>query len=102
MLQGMVSTPAAVGSAGTLSAIQAQLAAMSAANAACSSMTIPPGLDGASARAVVQQLASAASFEANFLTGIEQMAELSATLVAASAAYDVHDAAGVTSITNLL
>ncbi len=102
MTTGMVSTPAAVGSAGALGAIQAQLAAMTAANAACQATALPPGLDGASARAVAQQLASAATFEANFLAGIEQMTELASTLVSAATAYDIKDAAGVAAIASLI
>ncbi len=102
MLTGMVSMPAAAGSAAVLSGIQAQLAAMTAANAASSAAIIPPGLDGASARAVAQQAASAATFQTNFLLGIEQLMELSSTVGLASAAYEIHDAAGASQIAALV
>lgn len=102
MLTGMVSTPAAVGSAAVLAGIQGQLAAMTAANAASSGATIPPGLDGASARAVAQQAASAATFQTNFLAGIEQMMELSGTVATASVTHEVADAGGANLITALI
>lgn len=102
MLQGMVSTPAAMGSAGVLSGIQAQLMAMSAANGASATALVPPGLDGASSRALAQQVASAAEFETNFLLGLEQMMELSATLGIASTTFDAVDAMGAANVTSLV
>lgn len=102
MLQGMVSTPAAMGSAGVLGAIQAQLMGMSAANGASATALVPPGLDGASSRALAQQVASAGVFETNFLLGLEQMMELSATLGIASTTFDAVDALGAANVTSLV
>ncbi len=102
MLQGMVSTPAAMGSAGVLGAIQAQLMAMSAANGASATALVPPDLTAASARALAQQHASAAVFETNFLLALEQMMELSATLGIASTTFDAVDALGAANVTSLV
>jgi len=102
MLQGMVSTPAAMGSGAVLSGIQAQLMAMTAANAGSSTALTPPGLDGASARAVAQQIASATVFQTNFLLGLEQMMELSSTLGIAATTFDTVDALGAANVTALV
>lgn len=98
MLQGMVSAPAAMGSAAVLSGIQGQLMAMNAANSASFAAVMPAGLDGASARAVVQQLASATEFETNFMLGLEQMLELSGTVGIASTSYEAIDAIGAANV----
>lgn len=102
MLQGVVSAPAVMGSAASLAAIQAQLMAMSAANSASAAAVEPPGLDGASARAVAQQLASATEFEANFLLGLEQMMELSGTLGIVGTTFTAVDALGAANVSALV
>jgi hypothetical protein len=98
----MVSTPAAMGSAAVLSGIQAQLMGMSAANSGSFAAVVPAGLDGASARAVVQQLASASEFEANFMLGLEQMLELSGTVGIAATSYEAIDAIGAANVGSLV
>lgn len=102
MLQGMVSTPTAMGSAAVLSGIQAQLMGMSAANAGSFAAVEPAGLDGASARAMVQQLASATEFETNFMLGLEQMLELSGTVGIAATSYEAIDAIGAANVGSLV
>ena len=98
MLQGMISPPAAMGSAAVLSGIQAQLMGMSAANSGSFAAVMPAGLDGASARAAAQQLASAMEFETNFALGLEQMMELSGTVGIAATSYDAIDAIGAANV----
>ena len=98
MLFGINSTAGMVGSAGVLAAIQAQMAATSAANGVAAAALRPPGNEGASARALASQHVNAAMFETNFALGLKEMMELIPTLTAASAATEATAVAGAARI----
>lgn len=88
-LIGMHSTEAQMGSVGVLGAIKAQLLAGAAANGATAAAVLPPGNEGASARALANQSANAATFAANFALGIEEMLKLIPTLASASVTHEI-------------
>ncbi|AOS94965.1 MULTISPECIES: hypothetical protein [Mycobacterium avium complex (MAC)] len=89
---GMTSFAGIAGSVGVLQAMQAELAAVAAANEGASQAITPAGSEGASVMAMSQQRASSALFATHFALGIEQMMELNGAITAGSAAHEVADA----------
>jgi hypothetical protein len=68
------------GSLAALTALQAQLDSVTAANHAVAQTITPPGNEGASELAVTKQLANIEEFGMHFGHGLEQMHELFATM----------------------
>jgi hypothetical protein len=88
---GIATVPGMVGTVGALQGIQAELAAMAAANQGTSAAVLPAGAEGASALATAKHQATAADFAAQFELGLEQMMELSSTIQSASVAHVIAD-----------
>lgn len=92
MITGMTSTVAMMGPVGALGAIQAEMVSVAAANGVTSAAILPPGNEGASARALANQVGNAAMFTTHFMLGMKEMMELIPTLSSAAVA---HEAAGI-------
>jgi hypothetical protein len=81
------------GDVAVVQAIQAQMTATAAAAGGAAAAVTPPGMDGASARATVQQDTNALQYAAMFELGMEQVEEWIITMAAGNAATVITDTA---------
>lgn len=81
-----------------VSAVNAALTATNAATAAAASVLTPPGGDGASIRAVAQQVMAVEQFSAMFMLGMQQLQGRVMDTTAFGAAAEATEAANAASV----
>lgn len=91
MSVGITSLPAMAATHGVLQAVNAEVAAMTAALTASAATLVPPGMEGASAYASAAQIKEWISFGTNFGLGIEQFEEFLISIEMAKSATSITD-----------